>query len=62
VAAPVLALLPARWRVLVPGGWPDYKAVTQALPVLAAFALALCLVQALGVHQPGKLCWQDPVP
>jgi len=58
----VLALLPAGWRVLAPGGWLGQGAVSQTLPVLAAFALALCLVQALGVRQPGKPCGQDPVP
>lgn len=61
MAAPVLALLPARWRALVPGGWPSHEAVSQALPMLAALALALRLVQALGVRQPGERCGQNPI-
>ncbi len=53
VAAPVLMLLPAGWRALVPDGWSGHEAVSQALPVLVAFALALGLVQALGVIRQG---------
>jgi len=53
VAAPVLMLLPAGWRALVPGGWPGHEAVSGALPVLVAFALALSLVQALGIVRQG---------
>jgi len=37
----------------VPGGWSGHEAVSQALPVLVAFALALGLVQALGVVRQG---------
>ncbi len=54
VAAPLLVLLPAGWRALAPATWPGFEEVGHALPVLAAFGLALLLGRTLGVGRAGR--------